>query len=163
MTVKYYDWVEYQSNFRPKKIAIKEISNGRETSYYELNQRSKSLAGWLQNKGLKKGDRVAILAHNCAEVFELEFACGKIGGVELPLNWRLTKPELEYILNDSKPMCLIYSVEFKDIAQFESKIIEKCKSEKPEIIESISASGKLEEDTEKLLVEIINELKKNLN
>ena len=64
MTVKYYDWVEYQSNFRPKKIAIKEISNGRETSYYELNQRSKSLAGWLQKKGLKKGDRVAILAHN---------------------------------------------------------------------------------------------------
>ena len=54
MTVKYYDWVEYQSNFRPKKIAIKEISSGRETSYYELNQRSKSLAGWLQKKGLKK-------------------------------------------------------------------------------------------------------------
>jgi len=54
-------------------------------------------------------------------------------------------------------------IELKDIAQFESKIIEKCKSEKPEIIESISASGKLEEDTEKLLVEIINELKKNLN
>ena len=53
--------------------------------------------------------------------------------------------------------------ELKDIAQVESKIIEKCKSEKPEIIESISASGKLEEDTEKLLVEIINELKKNLN
>ena len=123
MTVKYYDWVEYQSNFRPKKIAIKEISSGRETSYYELNQRSKSLAGWLQKKGLKKGDRVAILAHNCAEVFELEFACGKIGGVELPLNWRLTKPELEYILNDSKPMCLIYSVEFKDIAQ---ELIKDC-------------------------------------
>ena len=117
MTVKYYDWVEYQSNFRPKKIAIKEISNGRETSYYELNQRSKSLAGWLQKKGLKKGERVAILAHNCAEVFELEFACGKIGGVELPLNWRLTKPELEYILNDSDPMCLIYTIEFKAIAQ----------------------------------------------
>ncbi len=52
-------------------------------------------------------------------------------------------------------------IELKDIAQFELKIIEKCKSEKPEIIESISASGKLEEDTEKLLVEIINELKKN--
>jgi F-type H+-transporting ATPase subunit alpha len=54
-------------------------------------------------------------------------------------------------------------IELKDIAQFESKIIEKCKSEKPEIIESISGSGKLEEDIEKLLVEIINEFKKNLN
>ena len=30
MAVKYYDWVEYQSNFRPEKIAIKEISSGKE-------------------------------------------------------------------------------------------------------------------------------------
>ena len=54
-------------------------------------------------------------------------------------------------------------VELKDIANFESKIIEKCKSEKPEILESVLSSGKLEEDTEKLLVETITELKKNFN
>jgi F-type H+-transporting ATPase subunit alpha len=54
-------------------------------------------------------------------------------------------------------------VELKDIANFESKIIEKCKSEKPEVLESILSSGKLEENTEKLLVEIIIKLKKNLN
>ena len=54
-------------------------------------------------------------------------------------------------------------VELKDIAEFESKIIEKCKSEKPEILESVLSSGKLEEDTEKSLVETIMELKKNFN
>ena len=54
-------------------------------------------------------------------------------------------------------------VELKDIDAFESKIIEKCKSEKPEILESVSSSGKLEEDTEKLLVDVITELKKNFN
>ncbi|MDA7456526.1 F0F1 ATP synthase subunit alpha, partial [Candidatus Pelagibacter ubique] len=54
-------------------------------------------------------------------------------------------------------------VELKDIAEFESKIIEKCKSEKPEILESILSSGKLEEDTEKSLVDTIMELKKNFN
>jgi F-type H+-transporting ATPase subunit alpha len=54
-------------------------------------------------------------------------------------------------------------VELKDIDAFESKIIEKCKSEKPEILESVSSSGKLEEDTEKLLIEAITELKKNFN
>jgi len=54
-------------------------------------------------------------------------------------------------------------VELKNIAEFEKKIIEKCKSEKPEILESISSSGKLEENTEKLLVEEITELKKNFN
>ena len=54
-------------------------------------------------------------------------------------------------------------VELKDIAEFESKIIEKCKSEKPEILQSVLSSGKLEEDSEKLLVEVIMELKKNFN
>jgi len=54
-------------------------------------------------------------------------------------------------------------LELKDISSFESKIIEKCKSEKPEILEAISKSGKLEEDTENLLVETIKELKQNFN
>ena len=54
-------------------------------------------------------------------------------------------------------------VELKDIAEFESKIIEKCKSEKPAILESVLSTGKLEEDTEKSLVEVIIELKKNFN
>ena len=54
-------------------------------------------------------------------------------------------------------------VEPKDIAEFESKVIDKCKSEKPEILESILSSGKLEEGTEKLLVGIILDFKKNFN
>ena len=54
-------------------------------------------------------------------------------------------------------------VEQKNIAKFESKILEKCKSDKPEILNSISNSGKLEENTEKLLIEVITELKKNFN
>ena len=52
-------------------------------------------------------------------------------------------------------------IEQKDIASFEQKIIEKCRSEKQEIIESITSSGKLEEDKEKLLVEVITQLKQN--
>jgi F-type H+-transporting ATPase subunit alpha len=54
-------------------------------------------------------------------------------------------------------------VELKDISEFESKIIEKCKSEKPEILQSILSSGKLEDETEKLLIEAITELKNNFN
>ena len=54
-------------------------------------------------------------------------------------------------------------VEQKDIARFETTIIDKCKSEKPEIIELISSSGKLDEESEKLIKEIILELKKNFN
>ena len=50
-------------------------------------------------------------------------------------------------------------IELKDVAGFESKIIERCKSEKPEIIEAIQNTGKIEDDKEKLLVEVITKLK----
>ena len=54
-------------------------------------------------------------------------------------------------------------IDQKNIAEFENKIIEKCKSEKPEILDSIKSSGKLEDDVEKYLTEVITELKKNFN
>ena len=54
-------------------------------------------------------------------------------------------------------------IDQKNIADFENKIIEKCKSEKPEILDSIVNSGKLEEDIEKNLTEVIIQLKKQFN
>ena len=51
-------------------------------------------------------------------------------------------------------------IEIGMIKQFENDIIEKVKTDKPEIIDTIQSSGKLEEDTEKLVVEIIEEYKK---
>ena len=52
-------------------------------------------------------------------------------------------------------------IDLKNIAEFEIKILEKCKSEKSEIIESIKSSGKLEEEIEKQLAELIKDLKSN--
>ena len=50
-------------------------------------------------------------------------------------------------------------IDLKNIEDFENQLLEKCKSEKPEIIESISSSGKLDEDIEKKLASLINDLK----
>jgi len=52
-------------------------------------------------------------------------------------------------------------IELKDISEFENKILAKCNSENPEILNTIKKTGKLEEETEKSLVKIIGELKKN--
>ena len=52
-------------------------------------------------------------------------------------------------------------LDLKEIVDFENKIIESCKADQPEIIETILSSGKLDDDTEKKLVNIITELKKN--
>ena len=53
-------------------------------------------------------------------------------------------------------------INLKDISEFENKILSKCNSENPEILEAINKSGKLEEETEKSLIKIIEELKKNI-
>ena len=50
-------------------------------------------------------------------------------------------------------------IDLKDVSEFENKIINKCKSDKPEIIEAIQNTGKLDEGQEKLLVEVITQLK----
>jgi len=51
-------------------------------------------------------------------------------------------------------------IDLKDINEFENKILAKCNSENPEILNTIKKTGKLEEKTEKSLTKIIEELKK---
>jgi len=116
MSVKYYDWTAYHANMRGNKVAIIDLDTQNELTYAQLDQRAERLAAWLQSQGVIKGDRVALLTPNCPEVFEAEFACAKIGAICIPLNWRLTVPELEYILNDSTPKVLIFDKSFSEQA-----------------------------------------------
>jgi len=52
-------------------------------------------------------------------------------------------------------------IDLKNISEFENKILSKSNSENPEIFDAINKSGKLEEETEKTLIKLIEELKKN--
>ena len=86
MSVKHYDWSAYNAYVRPNKIAIRDLTSNKTLTYKDLDERASRLAKWLQLQGVKKGDRIAILSQNCPEFFELEFACAKIGAIELPLS-----------------------------------------------------------------------------
>ncbi len=108
MDVKYYDWTAYHARIRPNKKAIVDLDTGLATTYGELDDRAARLASYLQANKVKRGARVATLMQNRPQFFEIEFGCAKIGAICLPLNWRLTVSELEYILNDSTPDVLIY-------------------------------------------------------
>jgi len=88
----YYDWIAHHAHRRPKQLAINDLQTHRTLTYAELHRRTDRLTGWLAAQGIGKGDRVALLAPNCAEYFELQFACGRLGAIMLPLNWRLTVP-----------------------------------------------------------------------
>ena len=55
----------------------------------------RSLAWSLQDRyGVGAGDRVAVLSRNDTRVFEVVYACGLLGAIAVPLNWRLTAAEL---------------------------------------------------------------------
>ena len=116
MSVLHYDWTQQQRNIRPNKVAITDLDTGAELSYSQLDQRAEYLGAWFQAQGVKKGDRVALLMPNMAEFFEIQFACSKIGAICLPLNWRLSVKELEYILHDSSPTVLVYDAAFQEAA-----------------------------------------------
>jgi len=115
--VRAYDWIAHHRAHRPGKEAVRELASKRSFSYAELDERADALAAWLVSLGVGRGDRVALLAHNGVEFFDLEFACARTGAIAVLLNWRLTVAELAYILNDSSPLVLIHDVEFTESAQ----------------------------------------------
>ncbi len=82
----------------------------------EFNRRVNRLANMFQDMGMRKGDRYAALLANSNVFIEVLYALSKLGAIMVPLNFRLAVPELEYILNDSEPVGLIYSPEFAPIA-----------------------------------------------
>jgi len=112
-----YDWIAHHRANRPAKEAVRELSPPRSLSYAQLDARADALALHMVSLGIGRGDRVALLAHNGVEFFDLQFACGRTGAIAVLLNWRLTVPELAYILDDSAPLLLIHDVEFTDTAQ----------------------------------------------
>ncbi len=91
-TIPYYDWIAHHAGRRPRQLAIHDLHTGRKISYAALDERIGRLTSALAARGIARGDRIALLAPNCAEYFELQFACGRLGAIMLPLNWRLTVP-----------------------------------------------------------------------
>jgi fatty-acyl-CoA synthase len=83
----------------------------------EFNTRINRLAHTFQEMGVKKGARFAALLANTNVFLEVLMALNKLGGIMVPLNFRLAPPELEYILNDASPIGLIYSPEFAETAE----------------------------------------------
>lgn len=94
----------------PERTAI--IYEDIPVTYRKLNEGINKAAHMLEKKGIKKGDRVAVLMLNCIEFLEVYFASAKIGAILVPLNWRLVGPELEYQLNDSSVRLLAFHDSF---------------------------------------------------
>ncbi len=87
--------------------------NGRcEITWDEFNKRANRFANLLLSRGIKKGDRVAILLMNCIEFLPIYFGILKTGALAVPLNYRYTADEIKYCLKLSESDALIFGPEF---------------------------------------------------
>lgn len=111
------DWVARWALYSPSQIALKELDTGRTLTYAELNQAANHLAAELtQAHGLRKGDRVMVLAEHCLEYVALFVAAQKTGLILVPINYRLATGEIDYLVRNCEPALLIYEEQFQDKA-----------------------------------------------
>ena len=89
---------------RPTGIATS--FSGRRRTWQDSVDRISRVAGALSALGVRRGDRVAILALNSDRYLELMYAIPWLGAAMVPINTRLAAPEIEYILNDSGAVAL---------------------------------------------------------
>lgn len=76
------------------------LFEGSSWSWAELQERVFRLVDALAGRGIKPGDRLAVLQGNGPEVIEAVFATALLGGVLIPVSTRLTRDEMGYVLSD---------------------------------------------------------------
>jgi fatty-acyl-CoA synthase len=89
----------------PGKLAV--VAGDRRVTYREFDQGVNRCARALAGRGLGKGDRVALLSHNCWQYAVLAFAAARLGAVLVPVNFMLGADEVAYILSHSGPAGVI--------------------------------------------------------
>jgi acyl-CoA synthetase (AMP-forming)/AMP-acid ligase II len=97
----------------PDRIAIQYES--RATTWAEWDRQSNRIAHALEADGAGSGVRVAYLGKNSDRFFHLVFGCAKIGAVMTPINWRLSVPEICFILDDAQCRILFVGPEFASL------------------------------------------------
>jgi fatty-acyl-CoA synthase len=97
----------------PDATAI--VFGARRYTYAELNERACRLANGLAAMGIRRGDRVATLLHNCNQFVEALFATAKLGAVFVPINFRLVAREVGQQLDGCEPRVLLAGEAFTDV------------------------------------------------
>jgi fatty-acyl-CoA synthase len=80
---------------------------GHTTTWGELDRRVTALAGALSRRGVGFGDRVLILMLNRTEVIESFLAANKLGAIAVPVNFRMTPPEIAFLVSDCQARVVI--------------------------------------------------------
>jgi fatty-acyl-CoA synthase len=90
---------------QPEKTALRFL--GHTTTWRDLDDRVSALAGALSRRGVGSGDRVLVLMLNRTEYIESVLAVNKLGGIAVPVNFRMTPPEIAFLVGDCQARVVI--------------------------------------------------------
>jgi acyl-CoA synthetase (AMP-forming)/AMP-acid ligase II len=100
---------------RPDELAI--VCEDRTVTFAEAHRAGERIARALRAAGLRRGARVAYFGKDSELYFEILFGCAASATVLVPVNWRLSPPEVEHILRDSGADLLFVEPEFEAAAR----------------------------------------------
>ncbi len=97
----------------PDRPAV--VDGRRRLTFGELDQRIRCLAAAFEDAGVKSGDRVAFMLHNCSEYVETSAAVTRLGATVVPIGYRLRPPEVAYILENSGARALVFDTRLAEV------------------------------------------------
>lgn len=112
-----FDPIAWWATVHGDRTAVIDATTGAHTSYRALHREADAWHTLLAAHGVSPGDRVAILAQNRVEFIPLFFGCLRLGAVLVPLNWRLSAPELSRVLAHAEPSLLLGEDAFRGLAE----------------------------------------------
>lgn len=116
-----FDPVRWWARADGDRVAIVDATadrvDGPRLTYRALDRVCDTWHALLAAEGVQPGDRVAVLAQNRLEFVALFFACIRHGAVLVPINWRLSAPELARVLLDAEPVLLFGESAFRAVAE----------------------------------------------
>jgi fatty-acyl-CoA synthase len=111
-------WVDHLARHaysNPRGIALR--YEGASIDWEQLHDRVRRLAAVLSARGVRHGDRVAILMMNRPEFVETVIAANTIGAIAVPINFRLVRDEVAYVLGDSGASIIVTDAALAPLAQ----------------------------------------------
>jgi acyl-CoA synthetase (AMP-forming)/AMP-acid ligase II len=92
-------FIRFHARQTPDRLAV--VYDDQRITYGEVAERSGRLAAFLAGMGIEPGDVVAAFMKNSAAFLELALAVSHLGGVFLPINFRLAADEVRYIVENA--------------------------------------------------------------
>ncbi len=107
-----YDYICQNSEINADSDCI--VYDNTRLSFRDFKVKCDQLAAGLTKAGIKKGDRMGVVAQNSDEYLILYGAAAKLGAIILTVNWRFQKDEVSYVLSDCTPKIVFAGQDFQD-------------------------------------------------